>query len=109
VNDFSGSPAGNNNASSDGTATGTGSRINQTFTFVASGSDDYHLAGSDAGALDFGADLSADGVFAFDDDIDFDTRSGTWDIGFDEFILLIGYPIVTDRMASSLIFGRIVR
>jgi len=107
--DFLGSPAGNNNASSDGTATGTGSRINQTFTFVNAAGNDFHLAGSDAGALDYGADLSADGVFAFDDDIDFDTRAGTWDIGFDEYILPIGYPVVTDRFVSSLIFGRIAR
>ena len=28
------------------------------------------FVGSDAGAHTFGADLSADGVFAFDDDID---------------------------------------
>ena len=65
----------NNNASSDDTAPGTSSRINQTFTFVASGSDNYHLTSGDAGARTYGADLSADGVFAFDDDIDGDTRS----------------------------------
>jgi len=64
-----------NNASSDATAPGTSPRINQTFTFKNAGNDDYHLAGSDGGALGFGADLSADGVFAFDDDIDGNLRS----------------------------------
>lgn len=64
-----------NNASGDATAPGTSPRINQTFTFVAAGSNDYHLTSSDTGAHTFGADLSADGVFAFDDDIDGETRT----------------------------------
>jgi len=63
------------NASADDSAIGTSPRINQTFTFVASGSDDYHLSASDTGAHGFGSDLSADGVFDFNDDIDGDTRS----------------------------------
>jgi len=99
-----------NNASEDATgADFTNGRGSQTFTFKDAGSDDYHLDGADAGAKDFGTDLSALGVFGFDDDVDWETRSGTWDIGFDEFLLAIGYPIVTDRFVSSLIFGRIVR
>lgn len=47
--------------------------------------DDFHLkAGSDA--LLNGTDLSTDpdGVLSFDDDIDGDTRTGTWDIGADQ-------------------------
>ena len=64
-----------NNASGDATAPGTGSRINQTFTFVDAPNDDYHLDDTDAGAQGFGSDLSADGTFPFDDDIDGDTRS----------------------------------
>ena len=71
------------NASGDASAPGSTPRINQTFTFVNAASDDYHLAAGDAGAKDFGTDLSADAVFAFDDDIDGDLF-GTWDIGFDE-------------------------
>ena len=62
-------------ASTDATAVGTGARINQTFSFVASGSDDYHLTADDTGAKGFGSDLSAYGVFPFDDDIDGQTRS----------------------------------
>lgn len=81
-NDFNGSYTGsNNNASADATAPGTSSRINQTFTYAAAG--DVHLGSADAGAQDFGADLSGDADFDFDDDIDLEAFS-TWDIGCDE-------------------------
>jgi hypothetical protein len=63
-----------NCASGDATATGTGGRINQTFTFKDAVNDDYHLASNDAGALGYGTDLSADAIFAFDDDVDGETR-----------------------------------
>lgn len=71
------------NASKDTTAPGTNSRTEQTFTFVNAAGDDFHLDNSDAGAKEFGTDLSGDGTFAFDDDIDGDLFD-TWDIGFDE-------------------------
>lgn len=76
-------------ASSDGTADdfgGTGNRVTQTFTFVNAAADDFHLSGSDAGALDFGTDLSADATYPITIDIDGDTRSGSWDIGADEVV-----------------------
>ena len=41
---------------------------------------DFHLHSSDTTAKDAGTDLSG----TFTDDIDGDTRSGTWDIGADE-------------------------
>lgn len=75
----------NYNSVSCATAVGANSRTSQTFTFVATGSDDYHLSSGDAGAKDFGTDLSADGSLAFSTDIDGATRSGTWDIGADEY------------------------
>lgn len=78
----SGTATGNNNASSDATSVGTSPRTSQTFTFVNAGARDYHLSASDAGALGFGANLSADATFAFDDDIDGQTIT-TWSIGFD--------------------------
>jgi len=74
------------NASSDGTAPGANSRTNQTFTFVDEANDDFHLASDDAGAKDYGADLSSDPNLSFNDDIDGETRSGTWDIGADEYV-----------------------
>jgi len=85
-------------ASADATADdwgGTGNHASHTFTFVSAAGDDWHLDSTDVGAIDLGADLSADGVFAFNDDINNgtmgagkagETRSGTWDIGFDEYV-----------------------
>jgi hypothetical protein len=60
---------------------GTGNRFSQTFSFV--GAADFHLASNDAGALGYGTDLSGSGVTT---DIDGETRSGTWDIGADEYV-----------------------
>jgi len=74
-------------ASSDSTADnygGTGNRASQTFTFVDTGSDDYHLASNDAGALGYGTDLSNDPNLPFSTDIDDDKREGNWSIGADE-------------------------
>ena len=50
-------------------------------TFAADG---YHLDSTDTVAINNGTDLSADDVFAFDDDIDRGIRSD-WDIGCDEW------------------------
>ena len=50
--------------------------------------DGYHLASNDTGAIGLGTDLSADEVFAFDDDIDGETRDD-WDIGADEYVASI--------------------
>lgn len=55
-------------------------------SFVDTSGDDYHLASDDTAAKDNGTDLSGDSDFAFDDDIDGETRSD-WDIGFDEYIV----------------------
>ena len=73
-----------NNSSSDTSSPGGSDRDSQTFTFVSA--NDFHLQSGDAGAKNFGADLSSDTQFAFDDDIDFQTRpdATTWDIGADE-------------------------
>jgi len=74
------------NASSDGTAPGTNSRTNQTFTFADAINENYHLDSTDTGAKDCGTDLSSDPYLAFTDDIDGDTRSVPWDIGADEYV-----------------------
>jgi len=76
-----------NNASSLASdAPGTSSRNSQTFTFVDATNRDLHLTSSDAGARDYGIDLSA----TFTTDIDGVTRSGTWDIGADEYVAAAG-------------------
>ena len=60
-------------------------------TYVNSAGNDFHLASADTVCINQGTDLSADAVYAFDDDIDKTSRSGAWDIGADELrrIMLI--------------------
>lgn len=53
-------------------------------TFENEGSDDFHLASGDTNAKDSGTDLSGASQ-GFTIDIDNQTRSGTWDIGADEY------------------------
>jgi hypothetical protein len=73
-----------NNASDDTSAGGTNARTNQTFSFVDAANDDFHLLSTDTGAKDHG--LTDPGSGLFSDDIDGQARSGTWDIGADEFV-----------------------
>ncbi len=74
------------NASSDTTGTaGLQSIAHSTssgayFTNITAGSENYHIGASSA-LKDVGTDLSA----TFTNDIDGATRSGTWDIGADEY------------------------
>jgi hypothetical protein len=77
-------PGSDFNASSDDTAPGFHSRREQAFTFVNSGTDNYHLAATDGGARNYGTDLSSDTHIPITDDIDSATRAGGWDIGADE-------------------------
>jgi hypothetical protein len=51
-------------------------------TFVIDG---YHLDSTDTAAINNGTDLSANAIFAFDDDVDGETRDD-WDIGCDEYV-----------------------
>ena len=81
-----------NNLSTDASAPAVNTYyINKTIDFVdtTAGSEDLHLADTDTDAIDHGADLSG----TFTDDIDGVTRSGTWDIGADEYVSapLAGY------------------
>ncbi|MCR4322624.1 MAG: hypothetical protein NUV61_00870, partial [Candidatus Azambacteria bacterium] len=99
-------------ASSDATAnifTDTGSRINQTFSFVNPAAGDFHLSSSDTAAKDFGTNLSADSIYAFSTDVDGQTRSGTWDIGADEYqqggATPPPPPVITDTSAPSISAG----
>ncbi len=63
-----------------------------TVSFVDEANDDFHLASSDTCAKDAGTDLSSDTYYAFNDDIDGETRSGTWDIGADEYVAAVEAP-----------------
>jgi hypothetical protein len=84
--DFYGSfyPGSDFNASSDDSAPGFHSRQEQTFTFINPSADDYHLADTDAGARNYGLDLSHDPQIPIFDDLDGAVRAGGWDIGADE-------------------------
>ena len=57
-----------------------------TFVSETGGSEDLHITSGDTVAKDAGTDLSGDAQYAFSTDIDGSTRSGTWDIGADEYI-----------------------
>jgi len=74
-------------------APGLNSRNGVTVTFVnPTGSPpDFHLASSDAGARNYGTDLSADANLPFSTDIDGQTRPGenVWDIGADEYVAVV--------------------
>jgi parallel beta-helix repeat protein len=51
-------------------------------TFINKTGNNYHLSTSDTSAINAGSDLSG----TFTTDIDGTTRSGTWDIGADEYV-----------------------
>lgn len=61
-------------------------------TNVTAGSENMHLVTGSA-LIDVGTDLSA----SFTVDIDGATRSGTWDIGADEFVAAAGAPLSGKR------------
>jgi len=90
INMVAGIFAGSNNVTSDGTGDDsplTSGQVSKTdyaayFASVTSGSEDLHLL-STCEFIDDGIDLSAE---FFTDDIDGVTRSGTWDIGADEYV-----------------------
>lgn len=71
-----------NNASAAADAPGSNNRNSQTFKFVNSSSNDFHLSVADAGAKGFGTNLTAGNWYNFNDDVDSATVS-TWSIGFD--------------------------
>jgi hypothetical protein len=62
---------------------GAHDHASHTFTFTEAG--EFHLASNDAGAIGFGVDLSEDANFPITDDYDYQTRSGAWDCGADQY------------------------
>jgi hypothetical protein len=83
--DFSGTfTSSDYNASTDTTAPGGNSQTEIDPTYEAEGADDFHLASGDTACKDNGTSDPGSGLFS--DDIDGDTRSGSWDIGADEYV-----------------------
>jgi len=93
------------NISDTGDAPGT-NPINGSVLFADEDGDDFHLDSDDTVAKDSGVDLSTDpdGYLSFSDDIDGDIRSGTWDIGADEYTIsvLIITPSPITTVASGV-------
>lgn len=74
-------------ASSDTTADtwgGAGNIVDQTFVFANSDDNDFHLGAADAPGVGDGTDNPGSGLYS--DDVDGDSRSSAWDIGFDEYV-----------------------
>lgn len=90
----SGTLSCSNSASGDGTSAtyGATNKISQTFAFVDEGNNNYHLSSNDTAARDAGTDLSTDASLAFTTDSEGETRSGSWDIGADEYSSAGGVP-----------------
>jgi hypothetical protein len=85
VSTISTSTSSTNNLAQDTTAPAYNTYYTEktlTFTDTTAGSEDFHLVASDTDAIGKGADLSG----TFTTDIDGTTRTGTWDIGADEYV-----------------------
>ncbi|RKZ09463.1 hypothetical protein DRQ25_06295 [Candidatus Fermentibacteria bacterium] len=77
--------------------------------FTDYANDNFHIVAI-SDLVDAGTDFSSDLTWPFSDDIDDDTRSGTWDIGADEYISSgpspsFCVPIFSTDGIHSLIFG----
>jgi hypothetical protein len=89
--DYSGTFSANSthNLSKDTTAPALNTYyVSKTLSFVSTtgGLEDLHLASTDTDAIDHGSSTSGESApLNFTTDIDGVTRSGTWDIGADEF------------------------
>ena len=109
---FSGTQTQSYNASTDATASGTGSRTTQTFTFEDAANGDLRLNASDAGAKGYGTDLSADSVYPFSLDFIRTTRTVPWDIGAHQVSVassgggrLVGGGLVNGAASRRLLAG----
>lgn len=72
------------NATTAEAAPGAHSRVSQTFSFANAGAGDFRLLSTDAGAKDYANSTLVGSLFSTD--IEGQTRSGSWDIGADEYV-----------------------
>lgn len=86
VGTFDAASRNNTTDSDDDIGAGSGNIKNQTITYVDADNSDYHLAGTDVGAIDKGINLYADATIAVTDDIDGDARpaAGAFCCGSDQ-------------------------
>ncbi|MFH1666465.1 MAG: Ig domain-containing protein, partial [Elusimicrobiota bacterium] len=89
---------GNNNAGGTAVVPGGGTLTDldggNLFVDITSGAEDFHLR-EYSPLADAGVDLSADAIMPFSNDIDGQTRSGSWDIGCDEYGATQSVPTIT--------------
>jgi len=82
--DFLGTITIDNCASDDGDGTEPEVPSDWSAVFVDYTGGNFHLKSTDTDLKDSGTDLQSEGGYS--DDIDGETRSGTWDIGADEYV-----------------------
>jgi len=89
---------GNNNAGGTAVVPGGGTLTDldggNLFVDITSGAEDFHLR-EYSPLADAGVDLSANAIMPFSNDIDGQTRSGSWDIGCDEYGATQSVPTIT--------------
>lgn len=116
---LAGSDYNSTNLSSMGyTVTGGGNthdRLSQAFTFADSAGRNLHLASTDTAAKDRGKTIgAADSVPGLTMDIDGVTRSGSWDIGADEYAsactpaTITAHATFTDTVGNTGRFGHAI-
>lgn len=72
------------NVTEDNTSPDGATYQSKTIVFVNEASNDFHLSDTDTVAFELGDDLSGDAQYAFNTDIDGETRSAPWSIGADQ-------------------------
>jgi hypothetical protein len=87
------------NATSDTTATGANSidEVTPAFVSTAAGSEDYHLTSGSTDVIDEGYNVGTS--YGVNYDIDGVARTGTWDIGADQYVL-VSSPVAFEHTFS---------
>jgi hypothetical protein len=88
-----------------GTQPGANSHNSSTFSFTDAANGDFRLLSTDTGAIDLG---TSGVTLGFTDDVEGHTRTGTWDIGADEYVAAGGASVVAPNLQHppTLLKGR---
>jgi hypothetical protein len=80
------SASSTDNLSDQNDAPGTNPQNSATLNFISTSTSDFHLSPADTAAIGHGANLTSDPIYAFNYDINGNTRatSGAWNIGATE-------------------------
>lgn len=102
--DIATSPNTTSGSSDSSGSTATNLVDSDVFVSVSSGSYDFHLKSTATAIIDVGTSVSG----TFTTDIDGTTRSGTWDIGADEYVSS-GPSIHTTILRNAVIRNAVIR